>query len=92
LVPAALEGFRSLADADHRALRDLNDTDVVDAYFDGALGNDVQWHNHAAKRYWAADLRDALRAYDGYARNNAAWGGEWDIDVAKVRQPTWLLV
>jgi hypothetical protein len=61
LVPAALEGFRSLADADVRALRDLNDTDVVDAYFDGAPRDDIQWHNREANRYWAADLRDALR-------------------------------
>lgn len=42
------------------------------------------------RTWWAADMREALTSYDGYARDNLAWGGDWDIDLASVESPTWL--
>lgn len=44
----------------------------------------------AMRALWAADLREALASYDGYARDNLVWGGDWDLDLAAVRSPTWL--
>lgn len=34
-----------------------------------------------------ADLRRALEPYDGFARDNVAWSGPWDIDVATITTP-----
>jgi pimeloyl-ACP methyl ester carboxylesterase len=31
-----------------------------------------------------------LQTYDGYARDNVAWGGQWDIDPARLGVPSWL--
>jgi pimeloyl-ACP methyl ester carboxylesterase len=34
-----------------------------------------------------ADLQRALSPPDGFARDNVAWGGHWDIDVSAVTSP-----
>jgi pimeloyl-ACP methyl ester carboxylesterase len=38
----------------------------------------------------ALDTREALATYDGYARDNVAWGGAWDVDPTRLTVPTWL--
>ena len=38
-----------------------------------------------------ADLRRALDPPDGFARDNLAWGGTWDVDLAAVTAPVHLL-
>lgn len=89
-VSAALDGFRKQAETDFTTLLALDDGKMVDAFFEGAPEEDTRWLNNDAKLYWGAGLRDALRTYDGYARDNVAWGGEWDIDPCEVSRPTWL--
>jgi pimeloyl-ACP methyl ester carboxylesterase len=82
---AALTGFRALAVADHRGLLQIEDDEaLVDAYLDGAHPEDLRWLDREKKLSWAADLREALSRFDGYARDNVAWGGPWDIDVTAV--------
>jgi pimeloyl-ACP methyl ester carboxylesterase len=87
-VEAALTGFRALAVADHRGLLEMDDDEaMVDAYLDGAPGDDLGWLDREKKLSWAADLREALARFDGYARDNVAWGGDWDIDVTAIGCP-----
>ncbi|MFG1625434.1 alpha/beta fold hydrolase [Kribbella sp. NPDC049227] len=89
-VPGALEGFRAQARAHHEHMLTLPDEAMVDAFFGDAPAEDITWLDQEARRLWAADARDALRTYDGYARDNVAWGGPWDIDPADLQVPTWL--
>ena len=56
----------------------------------GVPEQDAGWLTEENKRLFGLDLRDTLRSYDGYARDNVAWGGEWDIDPAQLEVPTWL--
>jgi pimeloyl-ACP methyl ester carboxylesterase len=85
---AALAGFRTLATADHRGLLDIEDDEaLVDAYLQGAPPADLVWLDRERKLSWAADLRESLVRPDGYARDNVAWGGDWDIDVTAVTCP-----
>ncbi|WP_203725558.1 alpha/beta fold hydrolase [Paractinoplanes durhamensis] len=87
-VEAALTGFRALFTTDHRGLLDIEDDEaLVDAYLDGAPAADLGWLDREKKLSWAADLREALTRPDGYARDNVAWGGDWDIDVTAVTCP-----
>jgi pimeloyl-ACP methyl ester carboxylesterase len=65
----------------------LDDTALVDAYLDGAPADDLRWLTAETRLIWAADLREALTSFDGYARDNVAWGGTWDIDITAVRCP-----
>lgn len=89
-VAGALEGFRRQgAVAFDRMLR-LPDDAMIEEFFAGAPAGDLGWLDAATKRLWAADMRDALQTYDGYARDNVAWGAAWDIDVTAVAVPTWI--
>jgi len=56
---------------------------------EGALEG-AGWLTAENMRLFALDLRDTLRGYDGYARDNVAWGGDWDVDPAHLEVPTWL--
>jgi pimeloyl-ACP methyl ester carboxylesterase len=68
-----------------------------DAAFEAAMAADVPPN----ERYFAdrpaeaaiffADLRRALEPSDGFARDNVAWGGTWDIDPSLVTAPVDLL-
>lgn len=89
-VTGALEGFRVQGSVAYGRLLDLDDEVMVDEFFDDAPPSDLGWLDAAAKRSWAADLRDALQSNDGYARDNVSWGAGWDIDPASLRVPTWL--
>lgn len=60
----------------------LADAAMVDAYFDGVPPGDLQWLSAEARTIMAADLREALTSFDGYARDNVAWGATWDIEPA----------
>jgi len=89
-VTGALEGFRGQGSVAYGRLLGMDDEAMVDEFFDDAPPSDLEWLDTAAKRNWAADLRDALQTNDGYARDNVAWGAGWDIDPASLRVPTWL--
>lgn len=85
---AALTGFRALAAADHRGLLAIEDDEaLIDAYLDGVPPADLAWLDRERKLSWAADLREAVARFDGYARDNVAWGGAWDIDVTAIACP-----
>jgi pimeloyl-ACP methyl ester carboxylesterase len=89
-VAGALEGFRRQGSGAYDAMLALDDDAMVEQFFDGVPAAEIKWLDAEAKRHWAADLRNALVSYDGYARDNVAWGADWDIDPADVSVPTWL--
>ena len=64
---------------------------MVDAYFQEDPPDDVHWLiNPTTRPGVAADIRESLRTYDGFCRDNVAWGGQWDIDPSAVAPPTLL--
>jgi pimeloyl-ACP methyl ester carboxylesterase len=89
-VAGALDGFRAQGTVAYTRMLTLADDAMVEEFFQGAPRADTGWLDAESVRRWAADLRDALQSYDGFARDNVAWGGRWDIDVARLGVPTWL--
>ncbi|MDX6237765.1 MAG: hypothetical protein QOG10_2580 [Kribbellaceae bacterium] len=89
-VSGALKGFRAQGGVAYNRMLTLPDEAMVEEFFRGAPAADTGWLDAEAKRRWAADLRDALQSYDGYARDNVAWGGRWDIDPSHLNVPSWL--
>ncbi|GGN91656.1 alpha/beta hydrolase [Actinoplanes lobatus] len=87
---AALAGFRSDLAPDVALLDIADDDAMVAAYFDGIPATELTWLTPEVRRCWAVDMREALSNADGYARDNLAWGGPWDIDVTAVRCPVHL--
>jgi pimeloyl-ACP methyl ester carboxylesterase len=89
-VDGALDGFRRQGAIAYGGMLALRGDAVVDEFTRGAPVADLTWLTPEAKHLWAADLRDALQTYDGYARDNVAWGAEWDIDPGLLTVPTYL--
>jgi pimeloyl-ACP methyl ester carboxylesterase len=89
-VSGALKGFRAMGGVAYDRMLTLTDEAMIEEFFRGAPAEDTRWLTAETKRLWAADLRDALQNYDGYARDNVAWGGHWDIDPTRLTVPTWL--
>ena len=89
-VAGALEGFRSQGGVAFDRMLKLPDEAMVEEFFRDAPEADLGWLDAAAKKLWAADLRDALQTFDGFARDNVAWGGDWDIDPTRLGAPCWL--
>jgi pimeloyl-ACP methyl ester carboxylesterase len=89
-VPGALKGFGLQGRVAFDRMLTLPDEAMVEEFFQGAPESDLGWLTADAVQRWAADLRDALQTYDGYARDNVSWGGQWDVDPAQLRVPTWL--
>jgi pimeloyl-ACP methyl ester carboxylesterase len=89
-VSGALEGFRAQGrNAFDRAL-ELGDDAVVEKLFHLVPGADMDWLDAEAKVRCAADLRDALRSYDGFARDNVVFGTDWDIDPTSLKVALWI--
>jgi pimeloyl-ACP methyl ester carboxylesterase len=87
-VDGALASFRSDLAADLGDIPAIeDDTARIEAYLEGAPPNDFAWLDAGKKVWWGRDLREATRRLDGYARDNVAWGGDWDIDVTAVTVP-----
>jgi pimeloyl-ACP methyl ester carboxylesterase len=89
-VEGALTAFRTDAGERYVELLALSDAAMTDVFFDGVSEQGADWLTAENKRLFGVDLRDTLRSYDGYARDNVAWGGTWDIDPADLEVPTWL--
>lgn len=89
-VAGALNGFCAQGRIAYDRLLTLEDDAMVEEFFEDAPRADLGWLDAEAKRRWACDMRDALQTYDGYARDNVAWGGGWDIDPADLQVPCWL--
>ncbi len=86
-ITGALDGFKRQAAVDFASMLHLDDAAMVDAYSDGVPPGDLQWLSAEARTILAADLREALTSFDGYARDNVAWGATWDIEPAAASQP-----
>jgi pimeloyl-ACP methyl ester carboxylesterase len=89
-VAGALKGFRAQGRVAYDRMLTLTDEAMVEEFFRDAPEADTGWLDPEARRRWAADLRDALQTYNGYARDNVAWGGNWDIDPTQLGVPSWL--
>jgi pimeloyl-ACP methyl ester carboxylesterase len=89
-VEGALDGFRRQGKIAYDRMLALPGDALVDEFTRGAPVEDLAWLTPTAKRLWAADLRDALQTYDGYARDNVSWGADWDIDPTQLTVPTYL--
>jgi pimeloyl-ACP methyl ester carboxylesterase len=89
-IEGALQGFRAQGDENYVKVLALPDPAMTEEFFKGVPEADAGWLTAENERLFGVDLRDALRSYDGFARDNVAWGGDWDIDPAQLEVPTWL--
>jgi len=89
-VATALAGFRADLAADQALLGIADDEAMVDAYFNGVADSELRWLTPRVREAWAIDMREALTSADGYARDNVAWGGQWDIEITAIHCPVHL--
>ena len=89
-VAAALAEFRRAATQDYASMLELDDEAMMDEFISPVPEPERAIFTPQMRVLWAADLREALTSYDGCARDNLAWGGDWDLDLAAVSSPTWL--
>lgn len=89
-VDAAMAVFRRSAADEYASMLQLDDEAMLDEFIRPISEQERAIFTPEMRAVWAADLREALTSYDGYARDNLAWGGDWDIDLAAMRSPTWL--
>jgi pimeloyl-ACP methyl ester carboxylesterase len=89
-IEGALQGFRAQGDENYVKVLALPDPAMTEEFFKGVPEADAGWLTAENERLFGVDLRDALRSYDGFARDNVAWGGDWDIDPTQLEVPTWL--
>jgi pimeloyl-ACP methyl ester carboxylesterase len=89
-VEAALAVFRRSAAGDLASMLELDDDAMMDDFIQHVPEQEHALYTPQLRAVLAADLREALTSYDGYARDNLAWGGDWDLDLAAVSSPTWL--
>ena len=89
-IEAALAAFRDSATEEYASMLKLDDDAMMDEFIRPVPEKERALFTPQLRAVWAADLREALTSYDGYARDNLAWGGDWDLDLAAVSSPTWL--
>ena len=89
-VAGALAGFVRQGHTAFDQMLTLADDALVDEFFADAPSGDTDWIDAQTRIDWAGDSRDALETYDGYARDNVAWGAAWDIDPTELKVPTLL--
>lgn len=90
-VGATLAAFKRSATEEYASMLELDDDAMMDEFIRPVPEQErVVVFTPQMRTWWAADMREALSSYDGYARDNLAWGGDWDIDLASVESPTWL--
>ena len=89
-VAAALTAFRTSAAEGFASMLELDDEKMMDEFIRPLPEQERSLFTPEMRALWAADLREALTSYEGYARDNLAWGGDWDLDLAAVGSPTWL--
>jgi pimeloyl-ACP methyl ester carboxylesterase len=89
-IEGALALFRRDATAEYASMLELDDDAMMDEFIRPVPELERAIFTPETRAVWAADLREALTSYDGYARDNFAWGGDWDIDLAAVSSPAWL--
>jgi len=87
---AALAAFRRSAAEGFASMLTLDDDAMMDEFVRPVPEQEREVFTPQMRVWWAADMREALTSYDGYARDNLAWGGDWDLDLAALSSPTWL--
>jgi pimeloyl-ACP methyl ester carboxylesterase len=86
-IDGALDGFRANAARDFGELLAQPDEVFLDYFVAHMAARDRAWFDPIGER-WIRDWREALSSYDGYALDNVAWGGPWDIAPGEVAVPT----
>ncbi|HEY8653474.1 MAG TPA: alpha/beta hydrolase [Dermatophilaceae bacterium] len=89
-VEGALAAFKRLATQEYASMLRLDDDTMMDEFTRPVPEKERAVFTPHMRHLWAADMREALMSYDGYARDNLAWGGDWDLDLAALESPTWL--
>jgi len=89
-IEGALASFCRDATAEYAPMLELGDDAMMDEFVRPIPERERAIFTPEMSALWAADLREALTSYNGYARDNLVWGGDWDIDLAAVSSPTWL--
>ena len=90
-LAAATNGYLDQARLFLGPLLALDDEEMVATMF-GSLpgGGSRRDADPDFRSVWAADLREALRTYDGYVRDNLSWSVPWDVDLGAVTARTFL--
>ena len=89
-IEAALAALRRSAAGDFASMLELDDEAMMDEFTRPVPEQERAIFTPEMRTLWAADLREALTSYDGYARDNLVWGSDWNLDLAAVSSPTWL--
>jgi pimeloyl-ACP methyl ester carboxylesterase len=89
-VEAGLAAFRRSAAEEYASMLELDDEAMMNEFIRPIPERERTIFTPEMRVLWAADLREALTSYEGYARDNLAWGGDWDLDLSAVSSPTWL--
>ena len=89
-IEAALAAFRRSAAAEFASMLELDDDAMMDEFIRPVPEQERVIFTPEMRALWADDLREALTSYDGYARDNLSWGGDWDLDLSAVSSPTML--
>lgn len=90
-LTGAIAGLLADAEGALGPLLALDDAAMVEAFFSNVpAGASRRVGDPGFRTLWAGDLREALRSYDGFVRDNLTWGNPWDVDPASVRSPCFL--
>jgi pimeloyl-ACP methyl ester carboxylesterase len=84
----ALAGFVAEAAKEFGPLADMDEHAQVIAFFGGTDG--PRFQDPEFCDVVIDEIRVVLDSYAGYAFDNLAWGGPWDVDPREVRAPTTL--
>lgn len=69
-VAGALEAFRRSAAEEYASMLELDDEAMMDEFIRPIPEQERATFTAETRALWAADLREALTSYDGYARDN----------------------
>jgi pimeloyl-ACP methyl ester carboxylesterase len=86
-VDSAAARIRDQAHAQFGSVLDGDDEALAAAFLPEAAGPTGEAD---FRRWWAADIREALASFDGLAYDNLTLGLPWNWAPASVEQPTWL--
>jgi pimeloyl-ACP methyl ester carboxylesterase len=89
-IEGALASFRVDATQEYAPMLELDDVAMMDEFVRPIPERERAIFTSQMRAAFTTDLRESLTTYDGYARDNLAWGGPWDIDLAAVVGPAWL--
>ncbi len=90
-VAAARQGYLDQARLFLAPLLAMDDETMVATFFGNLPGGGSRRDADPGFRaVWATDLREALRTYDGFVRDNLSWSVPWDVELGAVTAPAFL--